>query len=365
MRAESAPFEPPFCPATDCPCHHSGRAWRYRRIGFYTRQAPPSRIQRYQCRHCRRRFSTQTFSTTYWLRRPELLLPIAHRILGCSGFRQIAREFRVSPQTVLGQVARLGRHALLFQHHHRPRGPLGEPLALDGFESFEFSQYHPCHFHLVAGRTSHFFYAFTDSELRRKGRMTDRQRRRRAQLEARFGRPAPGTLPGDVAQALALAVPDPQPLTLHSDDHPAYPAARRRLPHYRIAHHVTPGAARRTPRNPLFEVNLLDLLIRHGSANHKRETLAFSKRRQSAAERLALFQVWRNFVKCFSERARDRTPAQRLGLCAQPLSLEAVFAHRLLPSRVRLPERLERYYRRAIVTRRIPRGRTHRLRYAD
>lgn len=365
MRTETVPFVPPFCPATHCDHHHSSSRWRYRRIGYYSRQAAPTRIQRYQCLHCRRRFSTQTFSTTYWLRRPDLLMPIAHRILGCSGFRQVAREFRVSPQTVLGQVARLGRHALLFQQLHRPRGPIAEPLAFDGFESFEYSQYHPCHFNLVAGTASHFFYAFTDSELRRKGRMTVRQRRRRAHLEATFGRPVPGTLPREVAAALALAAPTPQALAVRSDDHPAYPGALRRLQGYAIEHRVTPGKDPRTTRNPLFEVNLLDLLIRHGSANHKRETIAFSKRRQSAAERLALFQVWRNFIKCFSERARNATPAQRLGLCDRALRLEEVFTERRFPSRVRLPERLEAYYRRTIVTRRIPRGRTHRLRYAD
>lgn len=358
-------FRPPFCPASDCPYHHSRRGWRYKRVGFYHRQATPTRIQRYQCGHCRRRFSTQTFATTYWLRRPELLVPIAHRVLGCAAYRQVAREFRVSPQTVLGHVARAGRHALLFHQRHRPPGPVGEPLACDGFESFEFSQYHPCHFHLVAGTESHFFFAFTDTELRRKGRMTARQRRRRAQLEARYGRPAPGALAHDVAAAVRLAAPAPQALTLHSDDHPAYPRAVGRLTGYRVEHRVTPGRAPRTPRNPLFEVNLLDLLIRHGGANHKRETIAFSKRRHSAAQRLALFQVWRNFVKSFSERRRDATPAQRLGLRDRPLTLDEVFAHRLFPSRIPLPARPRAYYRGTVTTRRIPHGRTHHLRYAD
>jgi hypothetical protein len=37
-----------------------------------------------------------------------------------------------------------------------------------------------------------------------------------------------------------------------------------------------------TAQNPLFPVNLADLLLRHSSANHKRETIAFSKRRQGA-----------------------------------------------------------------------------------
>jgi hypothetical protein len=114
----------------------------------------------------------------------------------------------------------------------------------------------------------------------------------------------------------------------------------------------------------LFPVNLLDLLLRHGSANHKRETIAFSKRRQGAIERAALLILWRNFIKPFSERRGGPTPAMRLGLAPRPLALEEVLARRLFPGRIALPPRWQRYYRRDIRTRRIPRCTTHRLRLA-
>jgi transposase-like protein len=366
MSAPSACWQPPCCPNPDCPFHCGTEGWRFKRIGCFTRRAAPHRIQRYQCRRCRRAFSTQTFSPTYWLRHPQLLQPLFFRLLACSGFRQIAREFAVSPTTILGQSARLGRHCLLFQHDHRPRTAPAEPLVLDGFESFEFSQYHPCHFHLVVGQQSHFFYSFTDSELRRKGRMSAQQRGRRSWIEQHFGRPDPRSIELEVAQALQLVVPPATLVELHSDDHPAYPRALKRLAEHRFHHRVTPGSAPRTTANALFPVNLLDLLIRHGGANHKRETIAFSKRRQSAIERLAVLQVWRNFIKPFSERRRNSlTPAERLRLCMRRLTVAEVLQRRLLPSQVRLPERLERYYRREVLTRRIPHGARHRRRYVD
>lgn len=356
---------PPYCPNPGCAFHRVTVGWRYKKIGgFRPRHCAPRAVQRYLCLHCRRSFSQQTFRASYWLRRTELLAPLFHRVLACSGYRQIAREWGVAPTTVERQVARLGRHCLLYQQAQRPPR-LCEPLVLDGFESFEFSQYHPIHLHLAVGRESHFFYGFTDSELRRKGRMTAHQRRRRAALERSWGRPDPRSISQEVRELLRLVVPGGARLVLHSDDHPAYPRALRGLGEHAIEHRVTPGTARRTPRNPLFPVNLLDLLIRHSSANHKRETIAFSKRRQSAAERLAILQVWRNFMKSFSEQRRDATPAQRLGICDQRLTVEGLLKERLLPSRIKLPERLEHYYRGTILTRRIPHGRTHRLRYAD
>jgi hypothetical protein len=334
-------------------------------MGFFSRRAAPQRIQRYRCSHCRRSFSTQTFSPTYWLRRPDVLPVLIGRLVACSGYRQIARALAVSPSTVLGQTARLGRHCLLFHERLRPKESPAEPLAVDGFESFEFSQYTPVHFHLAVGASSHFAYGFTDSELRRKGRMTAAQKERRAALEGALGRPDPRSIERELAALLEIVLPPRAGLVaLRSDEHPAYPRALRRLPGRTFRHEVTSSRVPRTVQNPLFAVNLADLLIRHSSANHKRETIAFSKRRQSAAERLWIWLVWRNTMKSFSERRRDATPAERLGLLPGKLGVEDVLRERLFPTRIRLPLRWADYYWRLVPTRRIANPARHRATYA-
>ena len=356
-------FVPPHCPNSRCRFHLSSRGWRWRRFGFYPRLLRPHRIQRFRCDTCRRTFSTQTFAVDYWLKHPRLLAPVFFRLLACSGFRQIAREFKgVRHSTLAHQAARLGRHCLLFQRLHQPA--VEEPVAIDGFESFEWSQYFPCHFHVLVGCDSHFFYGFTDSPLRRKGRMTATQRRRRAQLELQLGRPDPGSIRHEVANLLRLCGLARGTVQLHSDDHPAYPRAFRALPELTVHHHVTSSLERRTTKNPLFPVNLLDLLIRHNSGNHKRETIAFSKRRQGAIERLAVLQVWRNFIKPYSEQHGGGTPAQRLGLWDRALTVREVLARRLFPSQIVLPERWAQYYRREVITPALGRHRFHALSYA-
>jgi len=364
MSTTSAPSAPPFCPNPACAHHTNTAGWRWVRDGFHPRQRPPHRVQRYRCRGCRRRFSDQTFRTTYWLRRPELLEPVLHGLLSCACLRQLARALSASPQTILGQANRLGRHCLLLHQAMRPKGPLGEPLVLDGFESFEHSQFHPTRYHVVAGSSSHFFYGFTDSELRRSGRMTAAQRRTRAALEARRGRPDPRSTEHEVAAVLELLAPSPQAFVLHTDEHTDYPRALRRLPHLRVTHLTISSRAARTPRNPLFPINLLDLLIRHGSANHKRETIAFAKRRQMAIWRLWLLLVWRNYMKWFSERRRGATPAMRLGLTTRPLSACDLLRERRFVTRSGLPLRWSPYYWGRVATRALPRGRPHRCRYA-
>ena len=355
---------PPFCPNPGCPFHGTPAGWRVVRDGFFARQHAPTRVQRFRCRHCRRRFSEQTFRTSYWLKRPSLLPAVLRGLVSCAALRQIARALEASPQTILLHANRLGRHCQLFHERHRPHGALGEALALDGFQSFEYSQFHPTWYHVVAGRGSHFFYGFTDSELRRSGRMTARQRRTRARLEQRHGRPDPRSIERETAALLGVVCAAAQAVELHTDEHADYPRALRRLPHLQVRHLTTPARAARTVHNPLFAINLLDLLIRHSGANHKRETIAFAKRRQMGAWRLWVMLVWRNYLKWVSERTARDTPAMRLGLVPRRLTVRQLLRRRLFVTRVGLPERWQQYYWGKIPTRLMPRGREHRLRYA-
>ena len=367
MSSTNDRFVPPHCPRTHCAYHHHIAGWRWVRHGTYARQCAPRIIPRYRCCHCSATFSSQTFSTTYYLKRPQLLEPLFHRVLACSAYRQIAREARCAHSTLMRQAARLGRHCLLLLAEARPpeaQTKLREPLVIDGFESFAFSQYHPLHLHLNVGAHSHFTYAFTHSRLRRKGRMTARQRRRRGALEAEHGPAEPRAIELDMLAALRLSAPQPQALLVLSDEHPAYPRAFKHLREHAITHLCTPSTQARTVHNPLFPVNRLDLLLRHNSANHKRETIAFSKRHQGVVERAAILVAWCNFGKPVSENHDAATPAMRLGLRPHPLSPAALLASRRFPSRIALPTPWEEYYRGRIDTPGIANPRRHTLKLA-
>ena len=361
MERPLAEFVPKFCPWPKCPFHLSAEGWSWVRFGSFTRRCEPRTITRFRCGHCRRTFSSQTFSTTYYLKRPEIQLPLFYRLLTCAGYRQMAREMRCDPTTVMSQAARLGRHALLAQHRLRGGKTLEEPLVIDGFESFAYSQYHPLHLNLGVGARSHFTYGFTHSELRRKGKMRASQKRRRGWLETTFGRPDPKAIEKDMADAVKIAAPEPQAIVLRSDEHPAYPRALRRLGEWTIRHECTPSVLARTKRNPLFPVNRMDLLLRHSSANHKRETIAFSKRHQSVVERAAVLVLWQNFSKHFSENGRAGSPAMFAGITDRLIPIPELLKERLFPSRVALPTPWRDYYRRLIPTRRIANPRVHRL----
>jgi hypothetical protein len=323
----------------------------------------PQRIQRFTCCRCGRHFSTQTFSTTYWQKRPDLVDGVYMLSVGCMANRQIARALRCSPSTVLHQIARLGRHCLLFQARDLANLPPLEEIAIDGFESFEHSQYWPFHHNVAVDVASGFFLFHTDSPLRRKGRMTAHQKRRRAVLEERLGRPNPRAVETGVRDVLEALLSRKIAITIRSDDHRAYPRAMASLA-VSITHRVTHSRQRRDDRNPLWEINVLDLMIRHSTAAHKRETIAWAKRRQASVEKLAIFQVWRNYMKRRREKGGRATSAMLLGLASRPLRLRDILKERIFYEKTPLTLRWDQYYRRLIETRALPVNRAHRLTYA-
>jgi hypothetical protein len=277
--------------------------------------------------------------------------------------RQIARDLGVAPETVNRRLARLGRHCMLFhQEQMKDAEPFSE-IVVDGFETFEWSQYFPFHMHLAIDKHSDFFIYFTDSPLRRKGRMTAYQKKRRSELEGLLGRPDPKAIEKDMAEALDVALRGQHRAIVHSDDHPAYQRSKKRL-QCLIDHRITPGSDHRGRHNKLSVVNNADRNIRHGSANHKRETIAWSKRRQAAAERLAIFLVWRNYMNGRWEKVRNSpTPAMERGMMDRRLTVEELLAWRLFRTRVELPPRWGEYYDRTVSTRALAKERGHVLKY--
>ncbi len=364
MLTSDPAFRPPWCPNDACAHHGRPDGFRYRRAGTFTRKAAPHRIRRFECVACGRWFSTQTFDVTYWKKRPDIQRAVYESLVACSAFRQTGRALRVAGSTVERHAARLGRHCLLYQAEHGPRVAPREPLVLDGLHAFESGKYWPFELNVLVGQESDFFYAVTEAELRRSGSMTAGQKRRRSEFEGRHGRAEPSATRSAVEALIRLVAPAGEALVVHSDEHAAYPRAFRRVSNA-IEHHAVTSRRNRNRNNPLFSVDLLDMLLRHCGSNTKRSSIAFSKRRQGAIERAAVTQVWRNFQKRRSERRGDSpTPAQVLGLAGRPLLTEEILSRRLFPSLVKLPEPLRGYYAREVQTRCIPNGTRHALKYA-
>jgi transposase-like protein len=315
-------FRPPFCPRRECPEHRrSSPGFRFRLHASYRVQGGRT-VQRYRCMTCGKTFSKNAFSVKYWLKRPELLLPVAAGLQGGSAHRQIARTLGCAPSTVTRLAARIGRHCMLLLERALQSidPPLTEAIVLDHFETFEFTQDFPFGVATAVGSASWFVYAIDPAPHRRTGRRSPAQQKR---LDRRPARQHHGGYEASSLRMIRRLLSlngDAGTLKLIADDHPAYRAAVARL-----------DVAR---DQALFPADLLHALCRHSLAAHKRQTIAFGRRLNALMERFFVFIAWRNFIKGRSERRPDpETPAMRLGLTQRPWSWRMLLARRLFPAR--------------------------------
>jgi len=368
-------FRPPFCPWPECTEHRRTiRGYRFRRHGRYpTRRRS---VPRFLCLTCRRTFSRQTFSTSYYLKRPELLSPLAAALQAGGALRQIARTLACAHSTTARLAARLGRHAMLLQARAMSllAGRLAEPVVLDHFETFEFSQDLPFGVATPVGSLSWFVYGLDPAPHARTGRVTEAQRQR---LRRRPRRTAFGGYRGSTRRVVTLLlplVPEGRRLRLVGDGHPAYDDVAGGHPRVRLERFPNPKRGPRgAPRSAeavardraMFASDLLHALVRHTLAHHRRETIAFGRRLNALIERLALMAVWRNFVKRRSERRPvPVTPAMQVGLAAEVWDWRRVLSRRLFPGRESLSTALARLYRRDWTTPIYTRNTRHQLKHA-
>ena len=370
-------FRPPFCPRDDCPDHRTDRPLGFHRHGIYRNRKGRS-VPRFLCRRCRRTFSRQAFSLAYYLKRPELLRPVAAGLQAGSAHRQLARTLGCAPSTVTRLSARLGRHALLLMTValENLEGRLDEPVVLDHFETFELSQDLPFGVATAVGATSWFIYALDPAPHARTGKRTLYQENRRRR---RFPRPRRGGYAGSTDRVLRRLLPlisREQQLHVIGDGHPSYDrAVARQAPTRRIhleRHPNPPRGPKGSPRSAravardraLFPVDLLHGLLRHSLAAHRRETLAFGRRLNALMERLFLAALWRNFIKGRSERGDRTTPAMQVGLTDRPWTWQKALSRRLFPARVALAGVWRELYRRDWLTPDLPHNTRFRSRFA-
>ena len=186
--------------------------------------------------------------------------------------------------------------------------------------------------------------------------MTSAQRIRRGELEARLGRPDGKSVEvemGNLLLDMLDRVSGGRRLEIHSDEHPAYKRAIRKLSRELgdvIVHKTVSSRAARTSSNRLFVINATDAFLRHSQSNHRRETISASKRRQMGLERLSLFVVWRNLVKRRFENGAVESSAMRGGWSDRLWSWGDVFRDRLFRNHIVLPRRWNEIYCRRVKT---------------
>ena len=344
-------MKPLFCPNRHC-SHHRGAPqdprW-YIRDGTYTTRAH-GKVPRFICTRCGKQFSQQTFSIDYGVKKAVSYRYIFNQLKAGAGIRAIARDVSVSHNLILNRCSRLARSALAVHASIHRTIRLQEDLVADGFESFVGSQYFPNNIHLLAGKDSQHLYGFDYAHLRRKGRMTERQKARVKELDAHFTsgrRTITSSFRGLIEQLEHLRrTRCGAHTTLYTDEKVHYRKVFKEytslLGNPDLVSHVQINSRKaRTVRNRLFSVNYLDREIRKDCANHVRETVQYSRNVSHLMERLAIYRVYHNYVKPYRvdhPRLKRVTHGEMAGINKEVIQkeMDSLFTRRRFFSRLTL-----------------------------
>ena len=317
---------PRFCPNPDCREHRltapTARRW-WVRDGHY-RSHRAHTVQRFRCKRCGRRFSSSTFSVHYFTKKRVDLYRLHRLITNGSSVRATARQLHVSPATVTHRTMLLARQLIAAHAELTEELTPHDELVADGFQSFWVSQYHPNNFNLLVGAKSQYLFAMTQATLRRSGTMTEKQKRRRARIEA-IDPPDPLSLPTAFTELMQAAgtlwtrMPEAKRV-LRTDEHQAYPPALSTVELPGIRHLRISSREPRTSGNPLFSVNYLDREIRKDLAEHHRETVCFARNSAVSTARMWVYLVTHNLYKRYRISPRTSfTHAEAAGISLKRL----------------------------------------------
>ena len=332
-------FHPPFCPNFDCSHHNPEvvkaegrprmRKHRWYKLSGVRSLANGQEVQMFTCKKCGHSFSTRTFSVDYWEKRHLDYSRLILMATSCMSIRAMARAYKCSPKTVDNKLGRLSRQAVGITSKLMHKSLLKEHLAADGFESFNGSQYFPNNYNILVGKRSQFLYFVNYSQLRRKGKMTPKQKLKARVLKRTVPIP-PGQiscrfaeLADEVVRLQGLS-PWMHSLLIYTDEKPEYvpilgalkAGGRDPSEGYSITHIRVSGKLFRGLNNPLFPVNYMDRAFRKDLAEHVRETTRFGRNVSSAACRMEIYRVVHNCIKKFRINTVDcdyRTHAEAAG----------------------------------------------------
>ncbi|NUM88444.1 MAG: hypothetical protein HUU37_04490 [Bdellovibrionales bacterium] len=329
-------FRPPFCPHVACPQHRHPSPGFCHRDGWASLSRFPYQSQRFRCRTCRRSFSWSRFSLEYRQKIWGLNETIFRDFNVGISKRELARRVGHSEHLVRLRLRKMARWGLREQAARMEKLKILEPIVYDGLENFSRSQYDPNNLNHAVGKESLFTYDFNLCPLNRKGRMSPRQRRRKAALDEKYG-----AYPRDAIRAATRKIlrrllrKTPGQLHLFSDRHYQYDdVVREDLPPGRVHHVKVSSKIARNFVNPLFAVNNVDMQARHNLAPFRRETIAFSKNTVAMQEAFALYMIRRNYMrpKFWGTHRSDpecskRSPAMEVGVAKKIETFKEFFSH--------------------------------------
>lgn len=257
----------------------------------------------------------------------------------------IARMFKTSVETISNRVERLARQIIVYHEYLKSQIELKEDLTADGFESFVQSQYFPNNIHFLGGKESQYLYFMNYVLLKRKGRMTEKQKKKRKKLYNKVDFPQ-GALSLSFSEVIdeffKLAGTCKNHVSLYTDMKPEYQKVFRKHSLYndfekKVSHNLIHSKKIRLVSDITFTNEYLDRETRKDQANHRRETKCFSRNVCSCMNRMVVYFFYHNYIKDYRVKNKEYEGISHAEIAGVPRSkinkvLKVIFKKRVFLS---------------------------------
>lgn len=265
--------------------------------GYYHVGGPTNhqRVQRFACKSCLKRFSTQTLAMT----RGEKKAYINQRLFRtlCCGMSQRSAAFLlgIHRTTVARKIARFGPAARSQLAAAAAATPAGDAVVFDEMETFEHSKCKPLSVAVAVDKATRRILAVEVASMPAKGLLAKIARKR-------YGRRLDGRAEALHAMCRHIQAACPKVTTLQSDENPRYPAftkeyfpeARHETSKGRRACVVGQGELKRGGFDPLFALNHTCAMFRDHLKRLSRRTWCTTKKASCLQDLMSIYAWFHN-----------------------------------------------------------------------
>jgi hypothetical protein len=294
-------------------------------------------VQRFQCKGCKRTFSTQSFRVDRGLRRSHLDGRIFRDLISKVTQRQIARKLGCDRGMVAHRLELWGRHCQDFHEllmRARPEKKFWEGrFLLDELETFEHNRrLKPVTVPVLVHKPSHCILHAAVGTLPPRRPLSKANLVKLARIEALEGGKRCSQSREKVAEcfeALNGVTASAAIVRVSTDEKHTYRGLLRKTFGERLEHDTTNSKLARTYSSPLFVVNHTLAMLRDGLSRLVRRNWGASKKREKLERHLWIYIAWRNYVRPITNKNRHESAGMVAGLAPGMLEVSELLGLRI------------------------------------
>lgn len=278
------------CPYKECKNNLNPLEGFYNKKGYYKTKHNYQPVPRYQCKTCKKYFSSQTFKDTYKQKKPELNKEVFKYYSSAMTQRRLAKTLDCNLKTVVRKFLFLADKARKI-HNKRVSLIKTNIIMIDEMETSEHTKMKPLSIAIIVDGSGKEIIDLCVAEMNCKGHLAKRSQEKYGYREDWREDAMDEVL--NTAKKCAN-----ENVKVFTDGKTSYPSAiLRAFPKATIEVSVSRGKRHDTEFDPLFGINHMAAVLRHDLSRLSRRTWVTTKKAERLQAHLDMYIAYRNEYK--------------------------------------------------------------------